>query len=236
VTSSSMLPVGRGRASSHSLNKCVLFIDDDEQLLSLLKLSLEGLGFTILTAPNGTDGLQIVGKQSVDLVVLDYKMPDMDGEAVARELRRLRPILPIIMYSGVLEKVPTRVLELVDEFVSKQEPVSSLVHYIPRALARADRPRRAFLRHPIHAPFVVVDEVDGGVIHGQGCDLSEAGFGGILDERLPTGRVVRLQIVISSDLTLSVQSEVRNQAGARHGFKFLDPTTAQTQLIRRTYS
>lgn len=144
MTSWAMQAMGRGRPGHHFPKKCILFIDDDEQLLSLLGLSLQGTGFRVLTASNGKTGLEIVSKQAVELVILDYRLPDMDGEAVARELRRSRPLMPIIMYSGALEKIPNRVLEMVDEFVSKQEPVSNLMHYIPLVVARADRPRRAF--------------------------------------------------------------------------------------------
>src|SRR6476620_9354651 len=118
-------PVTRSR-------KGILVIDDNEDMLSLLELSLQGFGFKVLIAASGQKGLAAIAAEQVDLVILDYRMPEMDGEAVAREIRRLNPHIPIIMYSAALEEIPGRVLELVDEFVSKQEPISSLVYYIPR--------------------------------------------------------------------------------------------------------
>jgi DNA-binding response OmpR family regulator len=237
VTSYGMQLMGVERSAHPSPKKCILFIDDDEQLLALLELSLQGLGFRVLTSSNGTSGLQIIGSQSVDLVILDYKMPDMDGEAVAHELRRLRPLMPIIMYSGALEKVPARVLELVDEFVSKQEPISNLVHYIPRVVARADRPRRALQRHRIQVPFLVIDDVAGGVvIHGESLDLSEAGMGGVVHTELSAGRVVRLEIAVPPAAALCTHATVRYKTGARHGFQFLDLTTTQAKSIRAAYS
>jgi DNA-binding response OmpR family regulator len=234
VTGYGMQFMARRRPIPLLAKKSVLFIDDDEQLLSLLELSLQGLGFKVLTAPNGPRGLEVAANQSVDVVILDYKMPDMDGESVARELRRLRPQLPIIMYSGVLEKIPARVLELVDEFVSKQEPVASLVHYIPLVVARADRPRRASARHHVQVPFLVFEDVVGGIIiHGESRDLSEAGLGGVLDAELPTGSVVRLEIAVPADFKVGTRATVCYKTGSRHGFQFLDLSTAQQQVVMR---
>ena len=231
INSARAYPVTRAR-------KRILVIDDNEDMLSLLELSLQGFGFKVLIAASGQRGLAAIAAQQVDLVILDYRMPEMDGEAVAREIRRLNPQIPIIMYSAALEEIPGRVLELVDEFVSKQEPISSLVYHIPRVGLGPSRPRRISPRHPFHVPFLVLDEglANGLVLHGESIDLSEDGIGGTLDGQLPAGKVVRLQISLAAEAAVAARASVRYRAGARHGFKFLELTRSQLQSIRRSLS
>ncbi len=63
-------------------------------------------------------GLELASKHSVDVVILDYFMPEMNGQDVAIEMRRLRPEAPIILLSGAVD-VPEQVLKWVDAFVAK---------------------------------------------------------------------------------------------------------------------
>jgi CheY-like chemotaxis protein len=215
--------------------KYILFIDDDEDLLSLMDLSLQGLGFKVLTAASGKKGLEIITTQPVDVIVLDYRMPDMDGGAVARETRQIAPSTPIIMYSGALEQVPDTILELVDEFVSKQEPISTLLYHIPRVVLRGQRARRAFPRYSTQVSFVVIDSHEPGdnIFRGESTDLSEGGIGGILDGELPPGTLVRLQLVLP-DASIDTRAAVRHRIGQHHGFQFLQLTTTQREVIRRS--
>ena len=65
----------------------VLCIDDEASLLHLQRRYLESHGYTVLTAATGQEGLEILSAAPVDVVVLDYLMPAMDGFAVALEIR-----------------------------------------------------------------------------------------------------------------------------------------------------
>jgi len=58
-------------------------------------------------------------------VILDYQMPEMNGELVAAEMRKTNPRVPILMLSGC-ESLPENALQLVDEFIAKENPVESL--------------------------------------------------------------------------------------------------------------
>jgi len=58
-------------------------------------------------------------------VILDYQMPEMNGELVAAEMRKTNPRVPILMLSGC-ESLPENALQLVDEFIAKEDPVESL--------------------------------------------------------------------------------------------------------------
>lgn len=216
----------------------ILIIDDNQDLLSVLEMALGSFGFKVLTAASGKKALATLASERIDLVIVDYKMPGMDGEVVTRQVRQISPLTPIIMYSGALEEVPPRVLDLVDEFVSKQEPLSSLVHLIARLIVGPPRPRRGLPRFPFRVPFLALD--DGAVGHvvfsGESSDLSEGGMGGILDGDLPTGRVVHLQIALGSELAVGMRAAVRYRVGAQYGFQFIDLTPAQRQSIRHSLS
>jgi len=83
-----------------SRKKLVLCIDDDKKALHARKPVLETAGYNVLTASSGRIGLRLLERHPVQLVILDYRMPDMNGGAVAREIRRTHPHVPIVMLSG----------------------------------------------------------------------------------------------------------------------------------------
>jgi CheY-like chemotaxis protein len=107
-------------------SKILLCIDDNEDVLECERELLESFGYTVLTAPSGGKGLELASIHSVDVVIVDYFMPEMDGQAVAMEMRRLRPQAPIIMLSGAVE-VPKEVLQCVDAFIAKDHLASQLL-------------------------------------------------------------------------------------------------------------
>ena len=104
----------------------LLCIDDNEDLLECEKSFLESFGYTVLTAASGGRGLELASKYSVDVVILDYFMPEMNGQEVAIEMRRLKPQAPIIMLSGAVD-VPEQALKWVDAFIAKDRLASQLL-------------------------------------------------------------------------------------------------------------
>ena len=104
----------------------LLCIDDDEEVLECEKSFLESFGYTVLTAPSGSKGLELASMYSVDVVIVDYFMPEMNGREVAIEMRRLRPQAPIIMLSAAVD-VPEHALKLVDAFIAKDRLASQLL-------------------------------------------------------------------------------------------------------------
>jgi two-component system nitrogen regulation response regulator NtrX len=81
-------------------SKLILCIDDDEDVLECEKEFLESFVYTVLTALSGKDGLKLAEKNPVDVVILDYFMPAMNGHRVAIQVRRLQPQVTIILLSG----------------------------------------------------------------------------------------------------------------------------------------
>jgi two-component system cell cycle sensor histidine kinase/response regulator CckA len=107
-------------------NTVLLCIDDNEDVLDCEKSFLESFGYSVLTAASGGMGLELASKHQVDVVILDYFMPEMNGQEVAMKMRRLRPQAPIIMLSGSVD-VPEQALKWVDAFISKDCLASKLL-------------------------------------------------------------------------------------------------------------
>src|ERR1039457_6762665 len=104
----------------------LLCIDDNEDLLECERSFLESFGYSVLTAESGGKGVELASKHSVDVVILDYFMPEMNGQEVAIEMRRLKPQAPIIMLSGEVD-IPEQALKWVDGFIAKDCLASQLL-------------------------------------------------------------------------------------------------------------
>ena len=85
----------------------ILVVDDEEWVLELAREFLERGEFEVVTADGGREALEILrGDQgkTIDAVVLDLTMPDLDGQQTFLEIRALRPGLPVIVASGFSEE------------------------------------------------------------------------------------------------------------------------------------
>jgi len=113
--------------------KTVLCIDDEKIGLRVRKLLLEGEGYRVLTASNGQQGLDLFDHNHVDVVVLDYYMPGLNGGDVAAELRRRRSNIPIIFFSAYFS-LPPQALELANAFITKGDPPEVLIEKIEQLM------------------------------------------------------------------------------------------------------
>jgi CheY-like chemotaxis protein len=113
--------------------KTVLCVDDELIGLRVRKIMLEGHGFKVLTATSGAQGLAILDKQQVDLLVLDYYMPGMNGAEVAAAVRLRKPELPIIFLSAYFS-LPTAALEMANAFITKGDPPDVLIEKIEQLI------------------------------------------------------------------------------------------------------
>ena len=78
----------------------ILVIDDDAHDRDLLGAVLEERGYGVIVAENGRTGLMLCHRQQPDAVVLDLRMPEMDGRSVLQQFRTLHPSLPVVVFSG----------------------------------------------------------------------------------------------------------------------------------------
>ena len=115
----------------------ILCIDDNTTGLNIRQAMLQAKGFVVRTATDGQSGLEISEHEPIDAVILDYKMPGMDGEEVAKRLRARHPDIPILLLSGFRGLIPESLLSLVDSFVEKGRPAALLISEVER-LTRAN--------------------------------------------------------------------------------------------------
>lgn len=101
----------------------ILVVDDEENIVELLKFNLEREGFKVISAFDGNTALEIARKESPDLIILDVMLPGRDGLAVCNALRQDLKLdgIPIIMLSARVEEIDRVVgLEIgADDYVTK---------------------------------------------------------------------------------------------------------------------
>ncbi|MFQ3573236.1 MAG: response regulator [Thermodesulfovibrionales bacterium] len=78
----------------------ILVVDDEKNILKLYKAELEDEGYDVITANSGKEALEVFEKENPDLVTLDILMPDIDGIRVLRQMKEIRPNVPVIMLTA----------------------------------------------------------------------------------------------------------------------------------------
>jgi diguanylate cyclase (GGDEF)-like protein len=140
----------------HSLKVCV--VDDCKDALSTLCEGLEYFGYQVVPAHSGEEGLRICQTQKVDLVLLDIKLPDIDGHEVCRQLKanlRTRDI-PVIFVSGLGSSEDVKLgyeLGAVD-YVFKPYTLASVMIQVEAALRT-----RQNISGLVSGPFLITDPV-----------------------------------------------------------------------------
>jgi two-component system chemotaxis response regulator CheY len=100
-----------------------LVIDDSKPIRSILTQILASIGFTVVQAENGLEALEVLKKQKVDLALVDWNMPEMDGYEFIKEVRKdntcNKMLLMMVTTETALSKV-TKALEAgADEYIMK---------------------------------------------------------------------------------------------------------------------
>ena len=122
------------------MTKHVLLIDDEISFLRNLKDFLEDFDCTVHTAINGNEGLSCIIEQNPDIVIVDLRMPVMDGYEFTRQAKKIYPNLPIIVLSGVgqIDDAMRAVREGAWDFISKPLPdMQPVLHTIDKCIEKA---------------------------------------------------------------------------------------------------
>ena len=114
----------------------VLVIDDEQGIRSLLDTLLSRKGYDVVLAESGRKGLELFRRERPDVLVLDLKMPEMDGLTVLRQIRSLDPIIPVIILTGAgTAETEQRVRAMgVTEYVEKEFSLHLLGDALKRLL------------------------------------------------------------------------------------------------------
>ena len=115
----------------------ILVIDDEEGIRNLLDTLLDRKGYDVILADNGQKGLEVFRRARPDVVILDLKMPGMDGLTVLQQIRHLIPTQPVIILTGAgTPEMEQQVMALgVTDFVEKEFSLHGLGDSLKRLLA-----------------------------------------------------------------------------------------------------
>ena len=113
----------------------LLWVDDFQPGLALYRSMFEGLGFKVLTATSGKQGVRLAAENLVDVVVTDYEMPGMNGEALAVAIKSLKPRVPVVLFSGST-LIPLSARRVIDAFCDKAGSRNQLSNTIHRVLLK----------------------------------------------------------------------------------------------------
>ncbi len=113
--------------------KLLLCVDDRAATLEVRKMLLEREGYDVLTAADGPSGLELFASREVDLVLLDYNMPEENGAVVARKMRALKPEVPVIMLSAYFEP-PAEAAGFINAYVAKGQNPRVLLDQISKLI------------------------------------------------------------------------------------------------------
>ncbi len=114
---------------------CVLLVDDEVDFLHTLKKRLALRKLSVLAAESGRRSLEILDSESVDVVVLDVKMPEMDGIKAIKKIKRAHPLVEVILLTGHadLEASLEGMSSGAFDYILKPVPIDELVYKIQEA-------------------------------------------------------------------------------------------------------
>ena len=116
----------------------ILAVDDESDVLMIVRTALEAEAYEVVTAGNGVDALALADEQEFDLILLDVMMPGMDGFEVMRRLRERAKTreTPIVMLTGLAEKsMVKQALDLgVSHYIIKPFEFQEFLQVIQKAL------------------------------------------------------------------------------------------------------
>ncbi len=117
----------------------ILVVDDDKNTRRLFKAVLESENYTVFTAENGEDALEVMDQEHIDLVILDIMMPKMDGYEFTKILRESQNTLPILMVSAkqLPEDKKKGFLVGTDDYITKPIDEEEMLLRVKALLRRA---------------------------------------------------------------------------------------------------
>jgi CheY-like chemotaxis protein len=121
----------------------VLCIDDFKPGLVTRKAFLEQFGFKVLIASSGAEGLEIIKVQHINVVILDYRMPEMNGQELAAKIRQMSVTIPLLLLSGFVSDIPEALKKMVDIYLTKGDPPGMLVSALSQLTATTTEQRKA---------------------------------------------------------------------------------------------
>jgi two-component system, OmpR family, response regulator VicR len=120
--------------------KVILCIEDEQEMIDLIRLILSRRGFDVRGANSGTEGLKIIRKEHPDLILLDLMMPDMDGWEVYQQMKadeatKNIPVIVVTARAQSIDKVLGLHIAKVDDYIAKPFSPQELLNSVDAVLA-----------------------------------------------------------------------------------------------------
>jgi two-component system KDP operon response regulator KdpE len=181
------------------MSDTVLIIDDDLTLVDLLTQSLSKAGYRVLAASNGIDGLQMLYKSTVDLVILDVMMPRMDGWETCTRIRDISDV-PVIMLTAKDEEADAlKGFQCgADDYVTKPFSFAELTARVKAVIQRARKARAEPRRNTYIFNELIVDADNSQVtVRGKPVSLTPTEFQLLLTLAQNAGRILSHEQLLS---------------------------------------
>ena len=119
--------------------KCILCVEDEPEMIDLIRLILGRRGFEVKGAAGGIEGLNIIRKEPPDLVLLDLMMPDMDGWEVYQQMKadektKNIPVIVVTAKAQSIDKVLGLHIAKVDDYITKPFSPQDLMNSVDKVL------------------------------------------------------------------------------------------------------
>jgi two-component system, OmpR family, response regulator VicR len=126
--------------------KRLVYIEDEVEMIDLVRLILGRRGYEVIGANGGTEGLDVVRRELPDLVLLDLMMPDLDGWEVfqqmkAEEATRKIPVVVVTAKAQTIDRVLGLHIAKVDDYISKPFSPQELIHSVEKVLEKSRAPQ-----------------------------------------------------------------------------------------------
>ena len=116
----------------------ILVVDDDENNLLLTKLELRDELWQVVTASDGREAMELFRNENPDMVIVDVKMPGIDGLTILREMKAIHPAIPIVIFTG-FDKAAVTVPSEADAFISKSYSYKELKECVRRYAPKGEQ-------------------------------------------------------------------------------------------------
>lgn len=178
----------------------ILAVDDNENVLKLINQALSPHGFSIFTATRGEQGLALFPQVAPDLVILDVKMPDMDGWEVCRRLRQTSNV-PIIFLTALdtTDHVVQGLTNGADDYLEKPFKIAELVARVTALIRRSRMPHEQLDVLRFGGGDLIINQAEQTVFaRGEEVPLSPIEYNLLLFMAERAGRILPVQLLFDS--------------------------------------
>jgi len=143
----------------------LMLVDDEERFLATTSKLMSRMGYDVLTAASGADALALLRENLVHVVILDVKMPGMDGIATLKEIKRQYPMVEVIMLTGhaTVESAIEGLQSGATDYLMKPADIPEVIHKAEAAFQKRQdiegKIRVARMRKLMGTPREILDEL-----------------------------------------------------------------------------